>query len=58
MLKITPASFDFDYAAGGMRCGPASKILGSENKDLFDPRVPAVFKQAAEGEDFGNCSKQ
>jgi len=35
MLRITPASFVFDYAKGSMRCGSASRIAGSQNRDLY-----------------------
>jgi hypothetical protein len=37
MLAITPASFVFDYAFTGMRCGAASAIVGSNNRFLYDP---------------------
>ncbi|OCJ15273.1 hypothetical protein A6U87_24430 [Rhizobium sp. AC44/96] len=36
MLAVTPASFVFDYTTSGMRCGSASKIYGSTNRDLYD----------------------
>ncbi len=36
MLEISPASFVFNYAQRGMRCGSASKIKGSSNRDLYD----------------------
>lgn len=29
MLNITPAAFVFNYAKGGMRCGPALRVKGS-----------------------------
>ncbi|MDP3460171.1 MAG: hypothetical protein Q8S09_12945 [Hyphomonas sp.] len=35
MLAITPAAFVFDYTTRDMRCGSASKIFGSTNKDLY-----------------------
>lgn len=35
MLAITPASFVFDYAKIGMRCGAASAIVGSNNSELY-----------------------
>lgn len=35
MLAVTPASFVFNYAKRDMRCGSASKIAGSTNKDLY-----------------------
>lgn len=31
MLKVTPASWVFDYARGSMRCGSASRIKGASN---------------------------
>lgn len=36
MLSITPAAFVFNYSTHGMRCGSASKIFGSKNRDLYD----------------------
>lgn len=36
MLKVSPASFVFDYAKGKMRCGSASKIGGSQNRNLYE----------------------
>ncbi|WP_206100131.1 hypothetical protein [Rhizobium leguminosarum] len=36
MLAVTAASFVFDYTTGDMRCGSASKISGSTNRDLYD----------------------
>lgn len=35
MLAVTPAAFVFDYARGSMRCGSASKIAGSSNRNLY-----------------------
>lgn len=35
MQTITPASFVFDYAQKSMRCGSASKIAGSSNRELY-----------------------
>lgn len=34
MLKFTPASFVFNYTKSELRCGSASKIAGSIDKDL------------------------
>lgn len=34
MLEITPASFVFDYAKSGVRCGAASRISGTSNREL------------------------
>lgn len=36
MLAVTPASFVFNYATNDMRCGSASKISGSTNRDLYE----------------------
>lgn len=36
MLKHTPAAFVFVYSNTGMRCGSASAIAGSHNRDLND----------------------
>ncbi|MGN8171693.1 hypothetical protein [Agrobacterium sp. 22117] len=36
MLAVTPASFVFNYAMNDMRCGSASKISGSTNRDLYE----------------------
>lgn len=34
MLKITPAAFVFDYMKGGMKCGSATRIAGSADRQL------------------------
>lgn len=34
MLKISPASFVFDYTKGSMRCASATKIVGSPSRAL------------------------
>jgi hypothetical protein len=44
MLKITPASFVFDYAKEGMRCGSASAIGGSSNPDLYHQCVWTAYR--------------
>jgi hypothetical protein len=36
MLKHTPAAFVFVYSSSGMRCGSATAIAGSQNRDLND----------------------
>lgn len=36
MLDVTPSSFVFDYATKSMRCGSASKIAGSSNRNLYN----------------------
>lgn len=35
MLSVSAASFVFDYATNSMRCGSASKISGSMNRNLY-----------------------
>jgi hypothetical protein len=35
MLDVTAAAFVFDYARGGMRCGPATRIAGTGRRDLY-----------------------
>jgi hypothetical protein len=35
MLKVTAASFVFDYAKGEMRCASATKVAGSSRRDLY-----------------------
>ena len=44
MLSRTPASFVFDYALDGMRCGPASAIVGSNNKFLYDQCIWTPYR--------------
>jgi hypothetical protein len=39
MLDITSAAWVFDYAHGGIRCAPASVIVGSNNKALHEQCV-------------------
>lgn len=34
MLGVSPASFVFDYAKGGMRCASATRIAGSQSREL------------------------
>jgi hypothetical protein len=34
MLRVTPASFVFDYAMGSMRCASATKIAGTTTQGL------------------------
>jgi hypothetical protein len=34
MLKISPASFVFDYAKSGMRCASATRVAGSSERHL------------------------
>jgi hypothetical protein len=36
MLRVTAAAFVFDYARGAMRCGAASRIIGSTRRDLYN----------------------
>jgi hypothetical protein len=42
MLAITAASFVFDYAKGGMRCGAASAIAKSKNRELYEQCMDTV----------------
>lgn len=35
MLAVTPSAFVFDYARGHMRCGSATRISGSSERDLY-----------------------
>jgi hypothetical protein len=44
MLAITPSSFVFDYAYGGMRCGPASAIASSNNRELYEQCVWTPYR--------------
>jgi hypothetical protein len=44
MLAISPSSFVFDYAHGGMRCGPASVIASSNNRALYEQCVWTPYR--------------
>jgi hypothetical protein len=44
MLSYTAASFVFDYAKYGMRCGAASAIATSNNRDLYEQCVWTPYR--------------
>jgi hypothetical protein len=44
MLRVTPASFVFDYAKGSMRCGPASRIAGTSNRNLYNECIWTSYR--------------
>ncbi len=44
MLTISPASFVFDYAHGGMRCAPASVVASSNNRALYEQCVWTPYR--------------
>jgi hypothetical protein len=44
MLQITPASFVFAYAKGGMRCGAASRIAGSSSRNLHEECIWTSYR--------------
>lgn len=35
MIAISPSSFVFNYATGGIRCASATKFLESENREIY-----------------------
>ncbi|WP_316204514.1 hypothetical protein [Bradyrhizobium sp. SZCCHNS3051] len=44
MLSISPASWIFDYAHGGMRCGPAAAIATSNNMMLHEQCIWTPYR--------------
>jgi len=44
MLKHTPAAFVFVYSNSALRCGSASAIAGSDNRDLNDQAVWTSYR--------------
>jgi hypothetical protein len=44
MLGITTAAWVFDYAHGSIRCGPASAIVGSNNRYLYEQCVWTPYR--------------
>ena len=44
MIDITSHAWVFDYAHGGIRCAPASVIVGSNNKELYEQCVWTPYR--------------
>ena len=44
MINVSPASFVFDYARRGMRCGSAVAIAGSVNPVLYQQCIWTSYR--------------
>lgn len=44
MLNITPSSFVFNYTKNAVRCGPATRILGSNKRNIYDDCIMTSYR--------------